>query len=33
MTVATRTMEHSMEFCVSCHRQRNAPDDCLTCHY
>jgi Cytochrome c7 and related cytochrome c/Class III cytochrome C family len=33
MTVATRTVEHTMEFCVSCHRTRSAPDDCVTCHY
>lgn len=33
MTVATRTVEHTMQFCVSCHRQKNASDDCVTCHY
>jgi hypothetical protein len=33
MTVATRTVAHTMEFCVSCHRQRGASDDCVTCHY
>jgi hypothetical protein len=33
MTVATRVMSHSMGFCVSCHEQRKASNDCLTCHY
>ena len=33
MTVATRAMEHTMEFCVTCHREKKAPDDCVTCHY
>jgi hypothetical protein len=33
MTVATRAVEHTMEFCVSCHRANKAPDDCVTCHY
>jgi hypothetical protein len=33
MTVARRTVEHTMEFCVTCHRKNDAPDDCLTCHY
>lgn len=33
MTVATRTVEHTMEFCVTCHKQNNASNDCVTCHY
>jgi len=33
MAVATRTMEHTMGFCVGCHREKNASDDCVTCHY
>jgi len=33
MTVATKTMEHTMEFCVTCHREKKASDDCVTCHY
>ena len=33
MTVATRAVDHTMEFCVTCHREKKAPDDCLTCHY
>jgi len=33
MTVATRTLDHTMEFCVTCHREKKAPDDCVTCHY
>lgn len=31
-TVAERNVNHSMGFCVTCHRANNAPDDCLTCH-
>jgi len=33
MTVATRTLKHTMEFCVTCHRKNNASNDCVTCHY
>jgi hypothetical protein len=33
MRVATRALEHTMEFCVSCHKQRSASIDCVTCHY
>lgn len=33
MTVATRAVDHTMEFCVSCHREKKASDDCVTCHY
>jgi cytochrome c7-like protein len=33
MTVAERAVTHSMGFCVNCHRQKNAPNDCLTCHF
>jgi hypothetical protein len=33
MTVAERVVEHTMGFCVNCHRQNNASNDCLTCHY
>jgi hypothetical protein len=32
-TVAERSVDMSMGFCVNCHRQKNAPNDCLTCHY
>jgi hypothetical protein len=32
-TVAERVVDHNMGFCVSCHRQKNAPNECLTCHY
>lgn len=31
--VATRGVAHTMGFCVSCHRARRAPIDCLTCHF
>ena len=33
MRVATRAVDHTMDFCVSCHREKKAPDDCVTCHY
>ena len=32
-TVAERVVDHTMGFCVNCHRQKNASNDCLTCHY
>ena len=32
-TVAERSVDHSMGFCVNCHKSKNAPNDCLTCHY
>jgi hypothetical protein len=32
-TVAERKVDHTMGFCVNCHRQNNAPNDCLTCHF
>jgi hypothetical protein len=32
-TVAERSVDHNMGFCVDCHRKNNASNDCLTCHY
>jgi len=32
-TVAERKVDHTMGFCVQCHRQNNAPVDCVTCHF
>jgi hypothetical protein len=32
-TVAERSVNHSMGFCVNCHREKKASNDCLTCHY
>lgn len=32
-TVAKRNVTLGMGFCVSCHREKHAPNDCLTCHY
>jgi hypothetical protein len=32
-TVAQRNVDLSMGFCVNCHNERNASNDCLTCHY
>src|SRR5262249_1478836 len=29
-TVAERVVDHNMGFCVTCHRQKGAPNDCLT---
>jgi hypothetical protein len=33
MTVAERKVDHSMGFCVDCHREKKASNDCLTCHF
>ena len=32
-TVATRAVDLNMGFCVNCHRQKNAPNECITCHF
>ena len=32
-TVAERVVDLNMGFCVTCHRSKQAPNDCLTCHY
>jgi Cytochrome c7 and related cytochrome c len=32
-TVARRTVNLNMGFCVNCHSERKAPNDCQTCHY
>lgn len=32
-TVAERLIDHTMGFCVNCHRERQASNDCLTCHF
>ncbi len=32
-TVARRVVDMKMSFCVSCHKTRQASNDCLTCHY
>jgi hypothetical protein len=33
MTVAERVVDHTMRFCVDCHTDRQASNECLTCHY
>jgi hypothetical protein len=33
MTVAQRVVDHTMGFCINCHQQKGASNDCLTCHY
>lgn len=33
MTVAIKAVEHTMGTCVSCHRENNASDDCVACHF
>jgi len=33
MTVARRVVDHTMGFCIKCHAERKASNDCLTCHY
>ena len=32
-TVAERVIDHNMGFCVDCHRERKASNECWTCHY
>jgi hypothetical protein len=32
-TVAERAVDHGMGFCVNCHTEKKASNDCLTCHY
>jgi hypothetical protein len=32
-TVARRTVDLNMGFCVNCHNERKASIDCLTCHF
>jgi hypothetical protein len=32
-TVAERFIDFKMGTCVACHRQKNASQDCATCHY
>ncbi len=32
-TVAQRNVSLTMGVCVSCHKQRQAPNECLTCHF
>jgi Cytochrome c7 and related cytochrome c/Class III cytochrome C family len=32
-TVARRNVDLDMGFCVKCHREKDAPNECLTCHY
>jgi len=33
MTVARRVVDHSMGFCISCHKEKKASIDCVTCHF
>lgn len=32
-TVAERNVDLTMGFCVGCHKSRNAPNECITCHF
>jgi len=32
-TVAQRNVDLNMGVCVTCHREKKAPTDCLTCHF
>ena len=32
-TVARPIVTHNMGSCLTCHRQRHAPEDCATCHF
>jgi hypothetical protein len=33
MTVAERVVDHTMGFCVDCHKMNQASNDCLVCHF
>jgi hypothetical protein len=33
MTTAKKVVNHTMGFCISCHEQKKASNDCMTCHY
>ena len=33
MTRVVQVVDLTMGWCVTCHRERHAPDDCLSCHY
>ncbi|HLH03464.1 MAG TPA: cytochrome c3 family protein [Bryobacteraceae bacterium] len=33
MSVAEPVVKHDMGTCLTCHRQRNGPQDCAACHY
>lgn len=32
-TVAERKVDHTMGFCIQCHKQEKASIDCVTCHF
>lgn len=32
-TVAERNVDVNMGFCVNCHLDKNAPNECITCHF
>jgi Cytochrome c7 and related cytochrome c len=32
-TIAERKVDHTMSFCITCHQQKGASIDCVTCHY
>jgi hypothetical protein len=32
-TVAVRSRNLNMKFCISCHREKGVSADCITCHY
>ncbi|HKV05042.1 MAG TPA: cytochrome c3 family protein [Candidatus Acidoferrales bacterium] len=33
LTVAERKVDHTMGFCIECHRENHASVDCVTCHF
>jgi hypothetical protein len=33
MTVAERVVDHTMGFCITCHKEKKASNDCLVCHF